>query len=235
MNGFPNLADLQKYDVNRAGQVEVLRQPLFDTAVYATAGATGINFFATPQGQGSSAAPGNAGNPKTSVDTNMQLAGQLPAGQSFLVESVEVDIKAGSSAATTTTFALVHPIVFAVAASAGTVFAAVADVNALYSTGVLTFTVGSKNYLQDGPLRKFAPKQGVDVSGAVASTSATVGQTTIALAKAQGEPYNIVPITLRSSQNFSVALNWPVVVATPSGFNAAIQVALCGFLFRNSQ
>lgn len=234
MNNAPNMQDLQKYAVNRPGQVEVIRQSLYDTAVYATAGTTGINFFATPIGQGLSAAPGNANGVKTIADTNMTLAGQLPSGQSFLVESVEVDFTAGSSA-TANTFALVHPIVFAAAAAAGTVWAAISDVNAIYRTGSLTLTVGSKNYLQDGPLIKFPPCTHMDVSGAVASTSATVGQTAISMARAEGKPYNIVPITLVANQNFTVQAAWPVAVATPSGFNGALRVNLVGYLYRNSQ
>lgn len=235
MNNVPSLMDLQKYAVNRPGQQEVIRQPLYDTAVYATAGSTGISFFATPIGQGASASPGNAGNVKTIADTNMTLAGQLPAGQNFMVEQIEVDVTPGASAATTTTFTLVHPVVFAVAASAGTVFAAASDVNAIYQTGVLTLTIGSKNYLQDGPLKKFAPQNYVDVESSVESTSATVGQTLVSTARALGKPYNIVPVTLVSTQNFNVTLNWPVVVATPSGFNAAVRCTLNGYLFRNSQ
>lgn len=235
MANAPTLQDLQSYSVNRAGQWERIRQPLYDTAVYATAGAVTIPFFSTPIGQGSSAAPGNAGNVKTLADTNMTLAGQLPAGQNFFMESIEVDIQAGSSAATTTTFALVNPLVFNAAASSGTVMAAVSDVAALYHTGFLSLNVGSKNYLTDGPLSKFPPKTHLNVNAAVASTSATVGQTLVSLARAEGRPYNVDPIRLENGQNFAVSANWPVAVATPSGFNASIRVELDGWLFRQSQ
>ncbi|HJW55872.1 MAG TPA: hypothetical protein VJ577_11410 [Burkholderiaceae bacterium] len=231
----PTLQDLQAYSVNRAGQMERIKSKLYDTVVYATAGATNIAFFSTPIGQGASAAPGNAGNVKTLADTNMTLAGQLPAGQNFLVESIEVDFKPGSSAATTTTFALVAPLVFNAAASAGTVMAAISDVAAIYNTGYLTFTVGSKNYVQEGPLGNFPPMTHLNVNAAVASTSATVGQTLVGLARAEGKPCNIDPVTLVAAQNFSVTASWPVVVATPSGFNGSMRVNLGGYLFRNSQ
>ena len=43
------------------------------------------------------------------------------------------------------------------------------------------------------------------------------------------------PVSLFSGQNFTVSLNWPAVVATPSGFNARLGVILDGYQFRNSQ
>lgn len=234
MSNIPNLADLAKYQVNRPGQSEVIRQTLYDTVVYATAGATSISLFSSPIGQGLSASPGNANAVKNLSDTNMLLAGQLPAAQQFLIEAVEVDFTPGSSA-TANTFALVNPIVFAAAAAAGTVWAASSDVNAISQTGALTLVIGSKNYVQDAPLKKFPPSTHLDVSAAVATTSATVGQTLVSMARAEGKPYNIAPLTLISSQNFSVTCTWPVVVATPSGFNGALRVNLVGYLYRNSQ
>jgi hypothetical protein len=234
MQGTPNIDTLKQYMVNRPGQVEVVRNGLYDTALYATAGSTSIPFFSTPIGQGLSSAPGNTNAVKNIVDTNMSLAGQLPAGQSYLVEAVEVDFVPGSSAAANT-FALVNPIVFAVAAAAGTVWAAISDVHAIYRTGALTFNVGSKNYLQEGPLGKFPPSAHVEVKGDVTSTSATVGQTAISMAYAEGKPYNIIPISLVASQNFNVTASWPVAVATPSGFNGALRVTLVGYQYRNSQ
>lgn len=230
----PSLQDMLSYSVNRPGQWERIKQGLYDTTVYATAGVTQLNFFSTPIGQGTSAQPGNAAGTKAMADTNMTLAGQIPAGQNFLVQTLEVDVRAGS-VSTAATFALVGPIAFATAASGGTVFAAVNDVNAIYSTGQLGFSVGSKFYLQESPLGKFPPQSHLDVNAGVATTSATVGQTTISLARAEGRPYHIDPVRLENGQNFNVQLNWPVAVATPSGFNAQIKVTLDGYLFRASQ
>jgi hypothetical protein len=230
----PTMEDMIGYSVNRPGQWERVRQALYDTTIYATAGATSLNFFATPVGQGLSAAPGNANGTKTLADTNMTLAGQVPAGQNYLVETIEVDFRPGS-VSTANTFTLVNPIVFNAAASSGTVFGAVSDVAAIYTTGFLNFSVGSKNYLTEGPMNKFPPQQRLSVQGAVASTSATVGQTAITLARAEGRPYHVDPIRLENGQNFSVTCNWPVAVATPSGFNGALRVSLDGYLFRASQ
>lgn len=230
----PSLQDMLGYSVNRPGQWERIKQGLYDTNIYATAGSTSINYFALPIGQGVSASPGAAGGTKTIQDTNMTLAGQIPAGQNYLVQTIEVDVTGGSTA-TANQFAVVGPIAFAAAASAATVFAAVNDVNAIYRTGALTLTIGSKIYAQEGPLSKFPPQQRMRVQGAVASTSATVGQTLVSLAVAEGKPYHIDPLRLENGQNFSVVLNWPVVVATPSGFNASVRVTLDGYLFRQSQ
>jgi hypothetical protein len=230
----PTLQDMLQYSVNRPGQWERIKQGMYDTAVYATAGVTSLNFFSTPQGQGTSAQPGNAANTKGIADTNMTLAGQIPASQNFLIQTIEVQVLAGSSA-TANTFAIVNPIAFAVAAAAGTVFAASSDVNAIYSTGALQLGVGSKNYLTEAPLTKFPPQAHLDVNAAVANNSATVGQTLVNLSRAEGRPYHIDPVRLETGQNFGVVLSWPVAVATPSGFNAQIKVTLDGYLFRASQ
>lgn len=62
---------------------DALRQPLYDAVAFTAdiaAGAT-IPFFQIPVGAGS----GIAGGPKTELDTNMRLAGALPAGFVFEV------------------------------------------------------------------------------------------------------------------------------------------------------
>lgn len=230
----PTLADLRKYSVNRPGEAEVIRQTLYDTIVYPTAGATQIQFFALPIGQGLSAAPGNAGNAKTRADTNMELAGQLPNPKNALIESIEIDFQPGSSAAANT-FALQNPVTFAVAAAV-TVTSGIADVNAFYNTGFLILFIGSKEYLVEGPMGRFPPKVHREIDITTASNSATVGEIFVGLEKAVGRPYYLEPpVVLASTQNFNVTLNWPVAVATPSGFNGAVKVILDGYLFRNSQ
>ncbi len=77
---IPTLDQLQQYDVNRRGEYEGIRQTLYDSAAYAAAGQTQLQFFQIPQGQSS----------KTIADTNMKSAGQLPQPQHFLVESIEI-------------------------------------------------------------------------------------------------------------------------------------------------
>lgn len=230
----PTMADFAKFSVNRANAQEVIRQSLYDTLLYPTAGQTQLQFFALPLGQGLSAAPGNANNPKTRADTNMELAGQLPNPKALLVESIEVDFQPGS-VATAYTFALQSPIVFAVAAAA-TVTAGMQDVNAFYNTGFLVLFIGSKEYLVEGPMGRFPPKCHREIDTSVVSNSATVGEVIVGIEKAVGRPYYLEPpVLLAPTQNFNVTLNWPVAVATPSGFNGAVKVILDGYLGRLSQ
>lgn len=235
---FPNVGQFRDYMASQLGQVEVVKQSLYDTVLYPTAGAAQMLFFQNPVGQGLSASPGNANNPKALTDTNMDLAGQLPAPQGFWVQSVEVDFQPGS-VATANTFTLqgAGSSAAAPAAATGLVqIGAVNDVNAFYSTGALVFTIGQKPYLREGALMRFAPKCRFELDGAFAGNSATTANFGAAKLKAGGRPYVLEPgIALMTSQNFSISLNWPVIVATPSGFNGAVRVILDGWLFRAVQ
>jgi hypothetical protein len=63
-----------------------------------------------------------------------------------------------------------------------------------------------------------------------------VGEVLVADLNAKGRPYYVEPsIFLISTQNFSVTINFPVAVATPSGFNGRVGIILDGYLYRNSQ
>lgn len=218
MRNVPNRSQLNRFNVNRNGW-EAVRQSLYDFTAYAAAGQTQLTFFALPVGQSS----------KTLSDTNMSLAGQLPANQEFLVQSIEV---------------LFLPTVPAVAAANPSAFGAqavAAGVNDAYivsRTGNLTFTIGSKPYLQEAPLGRFPAKTGLEVRAALAdvSTAGANFQSRIAFARATGRPYLLSPADLRltSTQNFSVTLNWPegVQAITNAG---RIGVILDGVLYRRSQ
>jgi hypothetical protein len=228
------LADLDRYDVNSPGAVEKVRARLYDYQLYPTAGLTQMTFFAVPKGQGLSSSPGAAALTKGPADTNMTLAGQLPSPQAFIVESIEALIFPGLSAAANT-FTPQQPAVFAVA-SAAAVNAGVTDVYMIGVGAFVDFFIGSKSYLTDAPLGCFPPKTYFGLDAAVASTSATVGESVLANGKWCGRPYYLdPPMTLRATQNFNVTLNWPVVIATPSGFNARVGIALDGVLFRKAQ
>lgn len=218
MANVPSKAELSKYAVNRPGW-EVIRQSLYDFQAYAAAGQTVLNFFAIPVGQGG----------KTLSDTNMVLAGQLPANQEFLVQSIEV---------------VFFPTVPAVAADNPAAFGAQAvanivnDVYRVARTGNLQFTIGSKPYLQEAPLGRFPAKTHFEVNSSLAdqSTIAANLQSRIAYAYSAGRPYLISPVDLNlvSTQNFSVSLNWPegVQAITNPG---RIGVVLDGLLYRRSQ
>jgi hypothetical protein len=208
-----NASDLAKYRVNRPGQLEVFRQSLYDFQAYAQAGQTNLTFFQVPVGQSS----------KTKADTNMSLAGQLPAGQQFLVQSMEVYFFPGT-------------IVPGVGPVANLIDGFTNDVWAVAKGGWLEFTVGSKTYLTEAPLMRFPPKTRLDgwASENGNTTPGAALYTRTSYAVPAGRPYPIDPyILLESTQNFSVNLNWPAAVAVTNA--GRIGMVLDGLLIRNSQ
>jgi hypothetical protein len=222
--GIPSFSQLSAFAVNAAGW-EAIRQSLYDSIAYPAAGLNTAAFFQLPVGQG----VGFGGGPKSLSDTNMQLAGQLPAMQAFLVQSVELRFNV-----TTPTVTAQMPAVF----GAQAVAALVNDAYIFWRSGNLTFFVGSKSYLQEAPLFKFPPKAGFALDAALCDTTsaAASSQSRIAYAGATGRPYILTPgdIQLTSNQNFGVSLNWPEglqAVTNP----ARIFVTLDGVLYRRSQ
>lgn len=223
---------------NPGSEWEVIKQSLYDSAVYPTAGVALLNFFQTPIGGANSASSGNAGNAKVLGDTNMTQAGILPAPQMFFVQSLEVDFQAGSSAAANA-FVIAPAFQSAAAPAAATGVApgqSVNDVNVFYTGGALRFTVGPKPYLEEAPLYRFPPKCRFELDGALGGNSATTANFGALKLKSGGRPYQLDPgLAIFSMQNFGIQLLWPVVVATPSGFNGRVQVTLDGWLFRAIQ
>jgi len=232
---IPTAADFNARRVTNPGQSEVIRQRLYDYQLYATAGVTQLTFFQNPIGAGiTSAIGGTVGSAKTIWDTNMQLAGTLPSGIAYMVESIEVLFLPGS-VSTTNTYTQVGQSVFN-ATAAASVMGALNDVNTFYQSGCLRFNVLSKNYLTETPLLAFPPKAHFDLSAAVASNSATTAEVAAQLNKSSGRPYYLEPsISLQPAVNFEVVLQWPAAVATPSGFNARVGVILDGYMMRASQ
>lgn len=234
--GAPSLAELGQFGVVRPDAVEAIRQPLYDFTVYPNAGSLQLQFFQLPQGQGTSASPGNAGNAKVLSDTNMEAAGQLPAPKAFLATSIEVIITPGATSAANNFLIATPAQQVGSLSSVGAVGGNLAnDVNAIAVSGFLDFFVISKSYVQVADLQSFPPKHHVELDAAfsTADTDTAVGAT---LARAVGRPFYLnPPVLLLPNTNFRVTLNWPVVVATPSGLNARIGVRLDGFLYRNAQ
>lgn len=221
----PNRNQLAKYSVNREGW-EAIRQSLYDFQQYAAAGSTQLSFFNLPVGQGTSYAGGGT---KSFSDTNMTLAGQLPANQEFLVQSIEVVFLP-----TTPTVAAAMPAAFGAQAIA----VQVNDTYIVRRSGNLTLTIGSKPYLQEAPLLRFPSKTYFELDAALAdvTTAGAALQSRIAYANAMGRPYLLSPVDLLlvQNQNFGVTLNWPegVQAITNPG---RIGVILDGILYRKSQ
>jgi hypothetical protein len=212
---IPDLGQLMKYGVNRVGEYEATRQTLFDHQTYATAGITQMQFFQVPKGQGG----------KTIADTNMEIAGMLPQPKYFLIESVEIYVFPG-----------VVPGNEAAAAPTETEFSN--DMYTLAKSGSLKLFIGSKTYLEEAPIGRFPPKTKMEGYAALQFKQATAAdqQMTIDYAAWCGRPYYVNPqLLIVPNQNFTVELNWPAVVATPSGADARIGVVLDGVLYRQSQ
>jgi len=207
----PSINALEEYRVNQANQREIVWNPLYDTVTYAQAGQTSLTLFANPIGQSS----------KTIADTNMTLAGQLPAMQSFLVTSIHVELLPPALPGRATN-------------AAGAVATNINDVQEVAQSGVLTMNIGNKIYVQEGPLGVFPPTWRVGGLAALAGAGEAADKfSVIDYGQTVGDAYEVLPFLIPSSQNFSVVLTWPTAV----GITAAtpIKVRLNGFLWRSVQ
>lgn len=221
---LPSVTDFQKYAVNLLGTTDVVYAPLYDFQLYAAAGQNLLTFFAIPQGQGATSHPGGAGV-KTLADTNMTLAGQIPAPQRFMVIGVELVLLPsnlpgrGPVAQTTVGF----------------------NANDVYSvarSGSLTLTIGQKIYAQDAPMMAFAQQNYLEGLAAV-SDATTAGANLLSqveTASIRGPAYAIQPTVIPNGQNFNVQAVWPNLIALPSaGAATRIGVKLLGWLARAAQ
>ena len=233
--GDYNLETLNAYKINRPGAGEAVRQRMYDFLLYPTAGQNQLTFFALQLGQGVTSSLGAVvGSAKTYADTNMEVSGALPRPKSYLLESIEIVLEPGSSAAANT-FTHASPNQSVAVASIASL-AQLSDVNILRVSGWFELYIGSKTYLWEAPLGTFPPKVRFEMDAAIANNSATTFEVAAIAGKWGGRPYYMdPPITLESMQNFAAYLKWPGAVATPSGFNARIGVIFDGVLFRLSQ
>lgn len=233
----PGFQDFQSYMVSQIGAnaIEVVNVPLRDSILYPTAGLTAASFFSNGVGQGATSQSGQTGV-KTAGDVGPQSAlnanGQLAAPNGYFATHMELEFLPGSvSTAATWTY---NKFTNFAAANAATVQSGEDDARAVLSTGVAVLTVNGRNYVDDAPLEQFVPMRQQRLDSSQATTSATAGEMTKAVAWTMGEPYPIVPgMALQFGVSFNVNLAWPAVVATPSGFNGKIICRLRGYLFRS--
>jgi hypothetical protein len=183
-----------------------------------------LTFFQLPQGQGT----GVGGAAKTFTDTNMVSAGQMPANQEYLIQSIEILFN--------TTVPTVANEMPSNTESPPTILAFINDAYIFWRSGNLNLFIGSKSYCQEAPLMKFPPKAYFDVFGSFSGTTAadTLARS-IAYASARGRPYLLKAwLRLVSNQNFNVTLNWPEgvqAIVSP----ARVYVTLDGVQYRRSQ
>lgn len=204
---------LQQYNPNRPGALEAIWQPFYDFQAIPT-GTTQLLFFQVPYGQSS----------KTYQDTNMTNAGMFPAPTMFLCVGIQVVFMAGvtvSQALTSAPRALNQWV----------------DTVAVSNSGWLEFLIGSKTYLRDAPIGKFAPNfsvAGTAAVSAVDSDLAAGGQTDAQFARAVGRYYEVTPFLIPQTQNFSVSVNYAGAGVTLTA-TGRIGVILDGFYYRQSQ
>lgn len=190
--------------VNVPGMSEAIWQPLYDYQTLAAAGANTQRFFIDPVGTGG----------KTLADTNMELAGQIPKGQAFLITGIQVELYPGVN----------------IGSAAASSFAD--DIYQVYQDGLLVLQIGSKDFVTQGNLMKFAPVNRLAMNSAVTETAAATTRSYL-YATAAGREFAIKDLLLESNQNFSIELR--ELAALPSGADARIGVTLNGFLYRNAQ
>ena len=222
----PNMEQLNKFNVNRYGEFEAVREPLYDFQTYVAAGQTSLTFFQNPIGQLG----------KTIEDTNMELAGALPQPKNFLIESIEVHFFPAATNADLT----IGPVTVQQNADALLTRSSFAnDVYIATKLGSLNLFIGSKSYVQQGELMRFPPKVRLETQfGMMASgigTAAGINSAVIGdYASAVGKPFSLVPrIRLIPQQNFNVSLSWNAVQAISA--DARIGIVLDGVLYRESQ
>lgn len=197
----PNVQSaISKASVNLGGVVETIYQPLYDYQTLAATATSAQAFFQTPLGQSG----------KTLSDTNMELAGQIPKGQNFLITGVQVEILPGVSPTDATIREFLN------------------DVYAVSKGGVLVLRIGSKEYIRQGNLMKFPPVNRID---GIAATGLAAESTNYAAPA--GREFTVVDLLLTSNQNFSVELR--DLPALPSGVAGRVGITLNGYLMRNAQ
>jgi hypothetical protein len=225
----PTPADFAQYRATNPNFAELIKQPLYDYALYPGAGTAQIQFFQQPAGQGVTTALGGiVGSAKSLADTNMQLGGQLPSGLEFLAEAINVEFYPGS-VATANTYTPATMTFFA-AVAAATVGAQLNDQNTFWQSGLFELNVLGKNYSRVTPLMKLVPDVTFELNAAVASNSATTAEVGAGVLKPSGNTYELLPpLSLQSSVAFECVIKYPAAVALPSGFNARVGVTLQGY------
>lgn len=203
------LSSLVYYNPNRPDATEAIWQPFYDFQSYAAAGTTSMIFYQVPNGQAS----------KTYADTNMVLPGQFPAPTAFLCTAIMIAFFPGATSSATSTTAVAQTNVN--------------DVVAIANGGFMELTIGSKVYLRDAPLGKFAPNFTVNGFTALLGSTTAPNMITTAFARAAGRYYEITPFLIPQSQNFNVSLYWPTAVSVAT--TGRIGVILDGFYYRQSQ
>jgi hypothetical protein len=200
------LSQLQNYNPNRPDQIEAIWQPFYHKVAYAAAGQASLQFF-------------NVAFSGDYTVTNMPAAAFFPAPTAFLCCAIMLNFIPGATTSQVGT----------AAARAETNWN---DVVAVANAGFIEFVIGGKVYLRDSPSGRFAPNY--SIGGATAINGAgNTGSADVQYARAAGRYYEITPFLIPQTQNFSITLYTPTVVAVTAGAN--IIATMDGFYYRQSQ
>lgn len=201
-----------QYDSQYAGQKEAIGWKWWDTQTYVS-GAAGTTLL--PQFFNVRATPDLG---------NMEVAFQLAAPKAFLLRAVRFFIKQ-------------TPFSSARAASGSAQTGAISNAALLGNTGVFTFTIGSKIYVQE-PLWCLTAGAGaagvMAVEGATADPGGVVDYGQLGIADPRAVNTLAKPIFIAPQINFTAALTWPAPL-TLAGGNTPITIVLDGDLIRPVQ
>jgi len=205
-----------QYVVQDIDKMEALTQPLYSYQLYPAAGATTLSFFTT-------AAQGTT----TVEDTNMQLAGQLPAPQRFLIEGIGIDWLPGSTAAA--------PVIL----GADGVTGQANDMWAVFRRGVFSLDIGSKNYLRMDPLFALPPRSHMGNNFATSSSTTAAAALNVRMntAFSEGPVLRVNPMLIDPGMNFQATINFPggAIPLPSTDALCRIGVILYGTLYRPAQ
>lgn len=189
------------------GVVDIIAQPLYDSATLAAAGQTQLTFFSLPIGQGTTSFGAGA---KTLRDTNMRLAGQIPAGFFFTLKGFRI---AWSNIMTSV------------------------DAQVALNAAVFVFTVASKPFLEV-PANTIPGGNGLFWSGTQVAASQTANTQAYPVngwpSMQNGFAVGQKPLPIDPSMNFSCQLLWPGGVQAISA-NTGVSIYLDGILKRPVQ
>jgi len=225
---------IQAHTVGVPGQKDVIWGPLYDSQAYPSAGALQFTFFALPQGQGTSSAPGVGAVAKTVLDTNIITNNQLSLGNEFYAIGSETLFMPGVNNSTSTPFGIEPGIGDEADTAVG---AFVNDIWNVGQGGVKVLTIGTdRKYINDTPLNMFPPATRLAGFAALAKPGATstgLGAE-ISYAVWSGEPYTLVPIYIQSTQQFTLQITFGAAIPTNSQKIGRLIERLRGYLIRQA-
>jgi hypothetical protein len=224
-------AYIQSHTVGVPGTKDVIWGPIYDAQAYPSAGSTQLTFYALPQGQGTSSAPGAGAVAKTVFDTNIITNNQLSLGNEFYQIGFEMLFFPGVNNSTSTTASFgIEPT------TAAGINNFINDIYNVGNGGIVVETVGTdRKYIQDGPLNLFPPATrlaGLTSVGSGSTSTTVVNMTEYGVWS--GEPYTLVPIYIQSTQQFTLVVSFAAAIPTPSAVIGRIIARMRGYLIRQA-